>query len=186
MEQNTSAKYARSQAHTECQKEIEYLKKRLHELIHGPTINNEISKLKRKNNELEEENEQLKKKLMTCENCEKFKFNAKQDREDSLKKGQRIISLRNENTKLSSELEDMTIIVKEIEKEFDVTKKITEDYSKHVKVLEQERKEINKFIKEKDDYINRLLEIQFQNYGEIRTLKKRNEELENAIKDFNI
>lgn len=56
--------------------------------------------------------------------------------------------------------------------------------------LQKDKEQLEQVIelirKEKDSYINNLLENQFQNYQEIRKLKKRNAELENAIKDFNI
>jgi hypothetical protein len=56
--------------------------------------------------------------------------------------------------------------------------------------IEKDKEQLEQVIeiirKEKDSYINNMLETQFQNYQEIRKLKKRNAELENAIKDFNI
>lgn len=91
----------------------------------------EVENLKRKNNELEEDNEQLKKKLKTVENRYEY---------------------------------------------------CTQDKLNHL----HESIKLEKEIKEKDEYINNLLENQFQNLQEIKELKRRNAELENAIKDFNI
>jgi len=140
-------------------------------------LKNQIQKMKYLNitndklySDLRKENEDLKFEI------ERLKFNYDEVNKDSKAKGQRLICLMNNNTKLSVDLKHSEKIIKEIEKEFNGHVKECDKNLNLMKELSEMNEELAKQLKEEREK-NKNYKIEIHRFNENEDLKKYVERL---------